>query len=55
MTSDTGQIVLVAIAARSEWIAQIEQLLGMYGGIGFRSARILNMVSSALSSRLVQG
>ncbi len=54
ITSDTGQIVLIPIAAQPEWTAQIAHLLDMYRAIGFRSARILNLAPTALSPRLVQ-
>lgn len=54
ITSDTGQIVLIPIAAQPVWTAQIEQLLGMYRAIGFSSARVLNLAPTELSPRLVQ-
>jgi hypothetical protein len=54
ITSDTGQIVLIPVAAQPEWTAQIEQLLDMYRAIGFRSASVLNLTLTELSPRLVQ-
>jgi hypothetical protein len=54
ITSDTGQIVLIPIASQPQWTAQIEQLLGMYRAIGFRSASVLNLALTELSPRLVQ-
>jgi hypothetical protein len=54
MTSDTGQILLVPITAKPEWTTQIERLLGMYRAIGFSSARIVNLIPTQLSPRLVQ-
>jgi hypothetical protein len=54
ITSDIGQIVLISSVAQTEWIAQIEQLQGMYRAIGFRSARVLNLALTELSARLVQ-
>ncbi len=54
ITSDTGEIVLVPIAAREEWIGKIERLLDMYRAIGFCSARTLDIKAIQLSPRLVQ-
>jgi hypothetical protein len=54
MTSDTGKIVLIPIAAKLEWIGQIEQLLGTYRAIGFSCAHILDLVATELSPRLIQ-
>jgi hypothetical protein len=54
ITSDTGEIVLIPIAAKQDWIGKIEQLLGMYRAVGFSSARILNLAATELSPRLAQ-
>ena len=54
ITSDTGEIILVPVAAKQEWIGEIEQLLAMYRAIGFCSARVFNLASTELSPRLVQ-
>jgi hypothetical protein len=49
-----GEIVLVPIPAKGDWIAEIQGLLGMYGAIGFGSAGILNMELTEISPHLVQ-
>lgn len=54
ITSDTGEIVLNPIPAKQDWIGEIEQLLGMYGAIGFGSARVVNLALTEISPRLVQ-
>lgn len=54
ITSDTGEIVLVPIPAKQDWTGEIEGLLGMYGAIGFGSARVLNMELTEIPPRLVQ-
>lgn len=54
VTSDTGEIVLMPVAARDDWAAQIEQLLGTYRRIGVSSARILEQTVTELSPRLTQ-
>jgi len=54
ITSDTGEIVLVPITTKHEWIGQIERLLTMYRAVGFASARALKVDATELSPRLVQ-
>lgn len=54
VTSDTGEIVLIPIADKSDWIGQIERLLDMYRAIDFGSARVLDLAPTELSPRLVQ-
>lgn len=56
ITSDmgAGDTVLIPVAAKQEWIGQIERLLAMYRAIGFRSARVLNLTPTELSPHLVQ-
>ena len=54
VTSDAGEIVLVPITNREEWIGKLEQLLGMYRAIAVSSARVLNLVLTEISPRLVQ-
>ena len=54
VTSDAGEIVLVPITNRQEWIGKLEQLLGMYRAIAVSSARVLNLVLTEISPRLVQ-
>ncbi len=53
VASDTGEIVLVPVTNRQEWIGRVEQLLGMYRVIGFGSARILALALIEISPRLV--
>src|SRR5512139_3466025 len=54
VTSDTGEIVLVPIANRQEWIGKLEQLLGMYRAIGVGSAQVLDLTLIEISPRLLQ-
>lgn len=54
ITSDAREIGLISIASQQGWIGEIERLLGMYRAIGFGSARILNLIPTALSPRLAQ-
>ena len=54
VTSDAGEIVLVPIANRQEWIGRLEQLLSMYRAIGVGSARVLELTLTEISSRLHQ-
>jgi hypothetical protein len=54
VTSDTGDIVLVPITDRQEWIGKVEQLLGMYQAIGVDSARVLDLTVTEISPRLIQ-
>jgi len=54
VTSDTGETVLMAVAGRQDWIVQIERLIGMYRAIAVSSARMLDVVVTELSPRLVQ-
>jgi hypothetical protein len=54
VTSDTGEIVLMAVAGRQDWIAQVERLIGMYRAIKVSSARVLDLVTTELSPRLIQ-
>ena len=53
VTSDTGEIVLVPITSRQEWIGKVEQLLGMYRAIGVGSARVLDLTLTEISPRLI--
>src|SRR5512147_2862639 len=54
VTSDAGEITLVPITNRQEWIGKLEQLLGMYRAIAVHSARVLDLALSEISPRLVQ-
>ena len=54
VTSDTGEIVLVPITNRPEWISKVEQLLGMYRAIGVGSAHVLDLMLTEISPRLLQ-
>ena len=54
VTNDTGEIVLVPVKTREDWIVRLEQLLGMYRAIGVSSARIVDLTATELSPRLVQ-
>ncbi len=53
VTSDAGEIALVPITNRQEWIGRVEQLLGMYRAISVGSARVLEMSLTEISPRLV--
>lgn len=53
VTSDAGEIVLVPITSRQEWIGKLEQLLAMYRAIGVGSARVLDLTLTEISPRLV--
>lgn len=54
VTSDAGEIVLVPITSRQEWIGKVEQLLGMYRAIGVGAAHVLDLQTVEISPRLVQ-
>jgi hypothetical protein len=54
VTSDAGEIVLVPITNRPEWIGKLEQLLGMYRAIGVATAHVLDLMVTDISPRLVQ-
>ncbi len=54
VTSDAGEITLVPITNWQEWIAKLEQLLGMYRAINVGTARVLDMTVTAISPRLAQ-
>ncbi len=54
VTSDAGEIVLVPITDRQEWIGKLEQLLGMYRAIAVSSAHVLGLALTEISPRLVQ-
>jgi len=54
VTSDAGEIVLVPITNRQEWLGKLEQLLGMYRAIRLSSAHVLDLTLTEISSRLVQ-
>ncbi len=54
ITGEAGEIVLVSVPGRQEWIGKIEQLLAGYRAIGFGSARVLDLAPTELSPRLVQ-
>ena len=54
VTSDAGEIVLVPITNREEWIGKVEQLLGMYRAIGVSSAQVLGLALTEISPRLIQ-
>jgi hypothetical protein len=54
ITSDAGEIGLISIAAKQDWVGKIEQLLAMYRAIGFSSARVLDLAATEISPRLVQ-
>ncbi len=54
VTSDAGEIVLVPITNRQEWIGKLEQLLGMYRAIGVATAHALDLLVTGISPRLVQ-
>ncbi len=53
VTSDAGEIVLVPITHRQEWIGRLEQLLGMYRAVEVGSARVLDLTVTEISPRLV--
>ncbi len=53
VTSDMGEIALVPMTNRQEWIGRLEQLLGMYRTIGVGSARALDLTLTEISPRLV--
>lgn len=53
VTSDAGEIALVPITNRQEWIGKLEQLLGMYRAIEVSSARVLDLTLTEISPRLV--
>jgi len=53
VTSDAGEIALVPITSRQEWIGKAEQLLGMYRAVGVGSARVLDLTVAEISPRLV--
>ncbi len=53
VTSDAGEITLVPITNRQEWLGRLEQLLGMYRIIKVGSARILDLTLTEISPRLV--
>jgi hypothetical protein len=54
VTSDAGEIALVPITTRQEWIGQLEQLLGMYRAINVGTAHVLDLTVTEISPRLVQ-
>ena len=54
VTSDAGEIVLVPITNRQEWIGKVEQLLVMYRAIEVGTARVLDLTLTEISPRLVQ-
>jgi hypothetical protein len=54
VTSDAGEIALVPIANRQEWIGKVEQLLDLYRAINLSSAQILDLALTEISSRLIQ-
>ena len=54
VTSDAGEIVLVPITNRQEWIGKVEQLLGMYRAIGVGTARVLDLALTEISPHLLQ-
>lgn len=54
VTSDAGEITLVPIASREEWIGRLERLLGMYRAIEVGTARVLDLTLTEISPNLVQ-
>ncbi len=54
VTSDAGEIVLVPITSRQEWVGKLEQLLGMYRAIGVATAHVLDLMVTHISPRLAQ-
>jgi hypothetical protein len=54
VTSDAGEITLVPITNRQEWIGKLEQLLGMYRAIGVATAQVLDLKLIEISPRLLQ-
>lgn len=54
IASDTGEVMLMPVAARDPWIDQVEHLLGMYRSIGVAAARIRELRPTELSPGLVQ-
>jgi hypothetical protein len=54
VTSDAGEIALVPITNRQEWIGKVEQLLGMYRAIEVGTARVLDLTLTEISPRLIQ-
>ncbi len=54
VTSDAGDIVLVPITNREEWIGKLEQLLGMYRAIEVSTAYVLDLTLTEIPPRLLQ-
>ena len=56
VTSDSDQygIGLLPVAEKQQWIGTLQRLLGMYGAVGFASARIRKLATTELSAGLVQ-
>ena len=54
VTSDAGEIALVPITNRQEWLGKLEQLLGMYRVIEVATAHLLDLKVIEVSPRLVQ-
>jgi hypothetical protein len=52
VTSDAGEIALVPITNRTEWIGKLEQLLGMYRAIKVSTAQVLDLAVIEISPRL---
>jgi hypothetical protein len=54
ITSDAGEVQVTTVATREEWVAQIDRLVGVYREIGVRTAEVLELQVSELTSALAQ-
>jgi hypothetical protein len=54
VTSDGGEVGLLGIATREDWVPQLDRLLRLYRSLGVHSARVIEASASTLSDRLVQ-
>jgi hypothetical protein len=54
VTGDMGEITLIPVATKQDWLAQIERIIGMYKTIGVSTARVLELKMTEISPRLVQ-
>lgn len=54
VTSDAGEITLVPITNRQEWLGKLQQLLGMYRAIAVGTAQVLDLTVIEISPRLAQ-
>jgi hypothetical protein len=54
ITSDADANVVLSVAAKDDWITQLERLLSGYRAIGFHSARALDLALVELSPRTIE-